>query len=495
MTYQSYKQTRDSLCNKIQSLIDQGNLGKEYRKLCFDVAVLDGSYDSQKYERRSTALTFKEYKNKRDQLMNELQKLIDTNAADSVYNAKVAEINSLDGEWEKICQRNANVNAMNDKQRSINVQDLPGVAADGSEVVSFAVMGGKGGTFPGSRMASDPLYLGSGRTMVDLARKNHPEQMQLLNTEDALGEVVRGIVTGRWSNPELKNVVTTSGSSVIIPEVLSARVIDLARDISLFGAAVVPTVPMESNNLKISRIASDPVFKFKEEGAAADESSFTLDSVTLNSHTIYGYAYCTLEAIESSKTLDSIIRQVFAEAIAQGIDQGFLYGQYNSTSEAYDSFAPSGIMNDQAILVHEALTTGTKYNDFLSAIGKIRKQNGVPTVAAMNSDVDLFLSCQTDLNGNYITPPQKYAELKKIVTNQLKNCDSLVFDPSAMLIGIQNNVRIRVLDQGDEQLKKGLIAFQIYAMLDCKVVRPKAICKITETKEPETETESESSGS
>ena len=60
--------------------------------------------------------------------------------------------------------------------------------------------------------------------------------MEALEKDGAFAEVVRGIVTGKWNNRDIKNSVTTTATGVLIPEVISAKVIDIARDKSLFGA-------------------------------------------------------------------------------------------------------------------------------------------------------------------------------------------------------------------------------------------------------------------
>ena len=48
-----------------------------------------------------------------------------------------------------------------------------------------------------------------------------------------------------------------------------------------------------------------------------------------------------------------------------------------------------------------------------------------------------------------------------------------------MLIGIQKNINIQMFTDSDECIKKGLVGFRIYSMLDCVVTQPKHICKIT----------------
>ena len=297
-----------------------------------------------------------------------------------------------------------------------------------------------------------------------------------------LGKYVRGSVTGNWNDAtEERAAFTTSSAGVIIPQVLSAQVIDMARNVSLFAKAGVPIVPMETNNLTIARVAEDPVFAFKEELAEADESSFTLEPVELKAKTAYGYAYCSLETIHSASNLSEILYQVFSRAFADMCDRGMLYGQDGA------AYAPAGIMNDTDVNTIQASNRG--FSDFIRAIGAVRRANGNPTVVGMNAATEEQLSLMTDSNGNILEEPKAFADLTKVVSNQLiedenTGSDALVFDPKAMIIGLQNQLVFRMFQDTDYCIKNGAMGFQIYAMLDCAATQPKHITKITGIKEP-----------
>lgn len=306
-----------------------------------------------------------------------------------------------------------------------------------------------------------------------------------LTTEERnldVGKYIRGVVTGKWDGAEAeKRALTTTATGVMIPTVLSAQIIDYARNISLFSSANVPMIPMDSNNITISKIKSDPIFKFKEEGAEAEESSLELESVELKSKTCYGYAYVSLEAIQSSKNLSQTIINTFSSAIATAIDKGMLYGQYNVSS--YENFAPKGIMNDEDINSIE-FTPSEGYDAFIKAIGKIKRANGTPSTYCMNADTEEMLDLLKDSNGKYLEKPNSVNELRKIVSNQLNSDegtgnDALVFDANSMIIGMQKNINIEMFTNTDECIKKGLVGFRIYSMIDCVATQPKKICKIT----------------
>ena len=304
-----------------------------------------------------------------------------------------------------------------------------------------------------------------------------------------LGKYVRGAVTGIWDNAtEERAAFTTSSTGVIIPQVLSAQVIDMARNVSLFTQAGVPIVPMDTNNLTIARVSEDPVFSFKEELAEADESSFSLEPIELKAKTAYGYAYCSLETIHSASNLSEILYQVFSRAFADMCDRGMLYGQNGA------AYAPAGIMNDSDVNTIQA--TNKHYSDFIRAIGAVRRANGNPTVVGMNAATEEQLSLMTDSNGNILEEPKAFADLQKVVSNQLiedenTGSDALVFDPNAMIIGMQKQLVFRMFQDNDYCIKNGAMGFQIYAMLDCAATQPKHISKITGIKEPAATTQGE----
>ena len=328
---------------------------------------------------------------------------------------------------------------------------------------------------------TESLFINKNEKFADRIKVSE-EDKEIFGHEGALGELIRGVVTGKWKNKAMKNAVTTTTSGVLIPNILSSQIIDLARNISLFTSANVPIIPMETDNMKISRVKSDPIFKFKKEGEAATESNIELDDVNLKAKTCYGYAYVTLESIKSSKNLEDVIRNTFAQSIAQGIDKAFLYGQYDETSSTYDDFAPVGILNDEDINSIIA-TANSGYDDIIKAIGTVKKANGNPTAFGYNSETEELLSLLKRTEGQYLEAPKSVQNLNHIVSNQLaydssNGSDALVFDPKALLIGIQENIQIKIIED-EKCLKNGLVGFQIFTMQDCSTVYPKHICKIT----------------
>lgn len=390
----------------------------------------------------------------------------------------VEEVRSIGDDLQKIIDELDDLKAQLDEleEEDGNARGFDPMAAYGGNVRAangMRVVGSFGGV---PTVGASNAALKRGETMASRCADKASKNLDL-------GKYIRGIATGDWTNAtEERSAMNTSALGAVIPSFLSAQIIDAARNVSLFGAAGVPVYPMEGNNLTIARVASDPVFKFKAEAAEGEEATFNLDSVELNSKTAYGYAYVSLEALHSAKNLTDILYRVFSQAIADAIDKGILYGQYNTSTSSYETFAPAGIMNDEN--VNEIIATNTGYNDFIRAIGKVKRANGMPSIMAINAATEEELNLFYDDNFNYQEAPEAIKTMQQIVTNQLAydeddGSDALIFDPNALIIGMQNNIVVRMITDSDECIKKGLVGFQIYAMLDGKAVRPKHICKVT----------------
>ncbi len=309
-----------------------------------------------------------------------------------------------------------------------------------------------------------------------------------------LGKYIRGLVTGDWEGSEAeKRSVTTSSIGTIIPTVLSSQILDYALNTSMFLQSEVPTVPMDSNNLtyaKIKKIGTPEFVKtevqnnefiqkdyFKKELAEGKQIDLDLEVVTLKTKTCYAYSYVSLESITSAKNLSQILIKAFGDVISNAVDYAFLYGQYNSSEKKFEEFAPEGILNDANI---SSLTTkAITWDEYIKAVGKIKGYNGLASHYAINSKTEEALNLLKTTEGQYLSKPQCLEALSPVVSNQLEDGTSIVFDKEALVIGIQNSLAIRMITDSDYCMKNGAIGFQIYCMMDCKTLYPQNICKIT----------------
>ena len=419
-------------------------------------------------------MNYNDYKSQFEKLNNELNVLINQDADDKTYNAKVKEINDLNAKWDGIAQRIADHKALDDNRKDPRLEDL---SVDIDKLGSFTVMDIMGNPYNHAGIAVDSRFLNKKDSMVAHVLNDHPDQRELANRAGALGDIIRGYVTGRWNDNALKDAISKTTGGVLIPSVLSAKIIDLMRNECLFTAAGVPVLPMDNGNMTIARVAQDPVMSFKAEGEEGVEGTMSFDSVNLKAKTAYGYAYLTMESVRSAENLDSIVKTSFAEALARVIDKAMLYGQKAAGADTYDDFAPAGIWNDSNVLSYEKTADDTIYDALIKGRGKIMKKNGKPSALAINAAADEMMLLQKDANKNYLPMPAAISNLIKTVSNQLNDSDALVFDPYAMLIGMQSDILIENWHD-EKSLKNGLVCFRISAMLDACVIRPDSICKV-----------------
>ena len=294
------------------------------------------------------------------------------------------------------------------------------------------------------------------------------------NDNLSIGKYVKGMLTGDWENAASEKAtyreLTTSTGKTLIPQELSAQIIDLARPQMALGD--IPILPMESNNMTIARIEKDPVFQFKEELAKAEFSDMSFGSVELKSRTIYGLMKISLELLNSAKNIDQVIQQAMANSIAQSIDTVGLYGD--------GQLQPKGILTyeDINIISSDDIET-SKYKSFVKGIGSITKANGTPTTISYNSNIDTSLSLLTDTTGQPLNMPKKVEGLQHKVSNNMKDNQAMVYDNNSIVMGLQNKI---IIDTSSELgFEDGSVWLRVYAMLDFAILKPKSITRIDYT--------------
>lgn len=296
------------------------------------------------------------------------------------------------------------------------------------------------------------------------------------NKDLSIGKYVKGMLTGDWENATSEKAtyreLTTSTGKTLIPQELSAQIIDLARPQMALGD--IPILPMESNNMTIARIEKDPVFQFKEELAKVEFSDMTFGSVDLKSRTIYGLMKISLELLNSAKNIDQVIQQAMANSIAQSIDTVGLYGD--------GQLQPKGILTYEDInIISSGDIETSKYTSFVKGIGAITKANGVPTTIAYNSNIDTSLSLLTDTTGQPLNMPKKVEELQHKVSNNIKDNQAMVYDNNSIVMGLQNKI---IIDTSSELgFEDGSVWLRVYAMLDFAILKPKSVTRIDYTVE------------
>jgi HK97 family phage major capsid protein len=304
------------------------------------------------------------------------------------------------------------------------------------------------------------------------------------NTQNlSLGKYLRGIITGDWENAsaeaqEYRSLTTVSGAA-LIPQVLSAQVLDAVRAKSVLFQSGASMVPMEARTVVIPRVKTDPVFGFKAEAEACDESIIEFEGVELKARTAYGLVSVSLEALESGQGLDMAVQLAMAEALANVIDSKCLFGA--------GGVEPAGILLSDKIGTVTAVGDLQGWNPFIEGIGKVRTANGDATALVMNAQVDELCNKFTTTEGLPLPMPKVIENIpNKLISNQLpanlgagaNESVAMVYDPQAVVIGIQSPIRIELSREALDAYKKGVVYLRVYAFCDVALTRPGWVCRI-----------------
>jgi HK97 family phage major capsid protein len=377
-----------------------------------------------------------------------------------------AELRQLEAEEERIGGAAARLEAV--RSGSAHTRTVATFSA-GARAATSA--GGTG--LPVSR-DDKALILGKEQRMAD----RYPNAAGL-----SLGRYLRGIVTGNWTgaaaeSAEYRSLTTVSGAA-LIPQALSAQVLDAVRAKSVLFQSGASMVPMEARTVVIPRVKTDPVFGFKAEAEACDESIIEFEGIELKARTAYGLVSVSLEALESGQGLDAAVKLAMAEALANLIDAKCLFGA--------GGVEPAGILLSDKIGTVTAVGDLQGWNPFIEGIGKVRTANGDPTALVMNAQVDELCNKFTTTEGLPLPMPKVIENIpNKLISNQLpanlgagaNESVAMVYDPQAVVIGIQSPIRIELSREALDAYKKGVVYLRVYAFCDVALTRPGWVCRV-----------------
>ena len=257
--------------------------------------------------------------------------------------------------------------------------------------------------------------------------------------------------------------------SIIAPIGISSEIIYNACQKSVL-LNNCPIVPMETGTVRIGRVDEDMELDFKERGALGKNTSLGLEPIDLVAKTLYGYVEVAEEDIQDVYDIENILMKAFSDAVAQALDNNFLYTNINSTEK--EGVYPNGIMDNAKIKKIEV--DNVDYDMVAKARLEISKENGEPDTIGINPNELYTLQTLKDSTGQYIQPPTFYSNLTQIESNGLKANNALVMDSNAIVIGIRNQLVIKLINN----ITNGTILMRVMVRADVLPVRENHICKI-----------------
>jgi HK97 family phage major capsid protein len=315
------------------------------------------------------------------------------------------------------------------------------------------------------------------------ARGEVPEDQQSLD----LGKYLRGIVSGDWKNAhrELKAMSegTNSAGGYMVPTLLSAEIIDLARNQTRVFQAGAKIVPMSNKTVDIAKWTGDPTPAWHTEAATISPSDATIGKVTLTAKTLAGLTIVSRELLEDAPNVDQELRDAFAADFALTVDRAALYGSGTPPE-------PQGVRTASGVTIQSMGTNGAalsnSWNPFIDAVGALQDNNEQATGIIYAPRTARVIGKFVDSTGQPLQKPGFLDNVPEYVTNQVPinltqgtsnvASDAFVADWHQLYVGVRTSLEIRVLTE--RYADTGQVGFVCWWRGDNAVARAKAFTVI-----------------
>src|SRR5579862_233180 len=255
-----------------------------------------------------------------------------------------------------------------------------------------------GSPFHGDREGKQPDVLGPEQRMVDWVRersqRRDTSQLDDVDGQFSLGRVLTALVNrdrrhlNEFEKRALVEGVDASGG-YLLPQILSAEVVDRLRPFTRVLQAGASIVPMETEYLLFARLTGGVTPAWKSEGDTIVDQSMTFDRITLQAKTLPLLVKISQELFDDlSPEASEIIEGELLKALAIELDRVILRGSGVSPE-------PLGILNTSGVTL-QPLKTGSSsanggslsgYDDVATAIASIRRNNLEPNAVICSARV------------------------------------------------------------------------------------------------------------
>ncbi|RBY92953.1 phage major capsid protein [Blastococcus sp. TF02A-30] len=297
----------------------------------------------------------------------------------------------------------------------------------------------------------------------------------------SLQKYLRGALFGEWRGAEAErramSGLAAANGQVLIPTVLAASVIDLARAESRVLQAGARLVPMANRQLDVARWVKDPEPQWRGETEAIAEDDATMDKVTLEARSLAVVTKITRELVEDTN-IEAELRRALALSFALKIDHAALYGAGDDE--------PTGLVNTTGVVTTDVAANGgpPSWDVLVDSVGRVRDVNESPTAQIMADRTARSLAkLRAEPDGAYLPAPQYLDGVRRLTTSQVPvnlatgtsvdTSDVITGDFSQLLIGVRTALTMSVL-QERYMVEEGSFGLVGWYRGDVAVARPKA---------------------
>ena len=329
----------------------------------------------------------------------------------------------------------------------------------------------------------------------DWCRRHLPGCADQEQNAPELGDLLRCWITGEGSDITRRAMQTTSSGGILIPTLLSAKIIDTARNKAQTLNAGVQTLPLPEKTLTIPRVKSDPQAAWRPELGLIKRTDAIFEPVTLTACSLACIVPMSRELVEdSAANLGDWFRVTLGKVLALAMDQAVLTGAGAKVDGT--RIEPVGITHTEGIQTldlsaHDSgsLATLPNYLPFSKAVTMVRAINGEPSAVMMSPNNFGIVDALSDTTGQPLQPPPSWQALKHLDSNQLPDTTAIIGDFRQAIMGIRHNIQIEMDSTGTVEkdgdleavnlLQQHALAIKVVMRGDVGIQRPDHFVQIT----------------
>lgn len=285
-------------------------------------------------------------------------------------------------------------------------------------------------------------------TLAD--ERKRAEKKQLENDGVTFGGLVKAAVLGEGSDVERKALSVNADGTFLVPDPLSAEVIDYARARTRTLQAGATLVPMRRNKKLIGRVDNDPTVNWHQESGAITANDPAIGGLELEAKTLPALVRVSRELLEDSDNVDVMIRRAIAGAIAVKVDEAALVGDGTGG-------APTGLLNETGVNVtHVGTVAPSNFDVLVDANERLRLSNHEPSPAVVVNPREAgSFSRLKDANNQPMQRPAELVDTSLLASTSVPTDrgaggdEALMFtgDWTMLYLGVRSNMRIQVLNE------------------------------------------------
>ncbi len=306
----------------------------------------------------------------------------------------------------------------------------------------------------------------------------------------SLGQVVRGLVTGKWDGVDKRamgiGLDVTGG--FLLPAPVAAEVIDLARAKARVFEAGARTIPMDTSELTIARITNDPTPYWRGEHVTITDSDLELGAVRLAPYTVAALVKLSFELAQDAANVNALVSATLTAALANEIDRVLLRGTGAGQPQGL-----KGMIGGQWNVPEQALgpngATPTNYDNFSLAVQDVLAGNLEPNAVILHPRTLGTLDRLKDTTNQPLSPPESWGRLAKLATSQVSitetkgtssDCsDGFVGQWDNLLVGVRQNILIEATREAGTSFEKAQVWVRALARVDSVLARSAAFSIVT----------------